>query len=612
MEGQLRSAPVPLPAPSAVDQTGDDVSPYEVPLEIRASLKKRKRKLDPLQVFGVDPAASVGSMATGAINGKFEEGYFVTVVVGTEKLSGVLYHVSAGNKAQQYASVPSLVDSIGSEENTPGMEIQLYGCKKRKEYVRKINPDAPKRTRTAYNIYFKEQRAKLNQLYPETKGLGKKVTEMWNKLSDEEKAPYIARGSQEREKYLAEHREKIRLQQSQATEEANDVGVEQTVGEHDDVAYDVSHDYHVSLDVDSDPHGGQPQVSEVDQVYQVYRPQTHVLDSELTGGHLVSEQAYEGQENEGDYPEEPVSEEDEDVDDAELQEAYEDDEDEVYPGSDNIFEAQEDGTEYHVSDKDCNVPEDNYQLHANEVSSHEPQGHSGSTTPKQQYYGQGHMYNYVPSLPQQQSEVPRGSVRMAPFEQAPYQMQDNGQVLYPHLQKGHLEASGDNPMPQQHYFTPNRYAFSQARQGQGEALGLPVSQEQGSFRRQDEGSYLPPFQQSQTMGSNIHALKVPSELAYQDRYVYPVPMPYSQMYTRPPHAYHMRFSHPQYPMQINESVALQYGHAYAAQVHQPQASVPEVAGVGTPSQVYQAQDGGHALHSQDGNLTPMFKHNANK
>lgn len=136
----------------------------------------------------VDPAASVGSMATGAINGKFEEGYFVTVVVGTEKLSGVLYHVSAGNKAQQYANVPSLVDSIGSEENTPGMEIQLYGCKKRKEYVRKINPDAPKRTRTAYNIYFKEQRAKLNQLYPETKGLGKKVTEMWNKLSDEEKA----------------------------------------------------------------------------------------------------------------------------------------------------------------------------------------------------------------------------------------------------------------------------------------------------------------------------------------------------------------------------------------------------------------------------------------
>eukprot|EP00250_Pteridium_aquilinum_P011598 c20181_g1_i1 orf=316-3120(+) len=614
VEGQLQSPPVPLPAPSPMEHTADDGSPYEVPPEMRSSLKKRKRKLDPIQVFGVDPAASLGSNATGAITGKFEEGYFVTVVVGTEKLSGVLYHVSAGNKAQQFASVPSLVDSIGSDGNAPGLEIQLYGCKKRKEYIRRKNPNAPKRTRTAYNIFFKEQRARLKQLYPESKGHGKQVIEMWNKLSENEKAPYIALGSQEREKYLAEHREKIKLQQSQVSDGAHDVGIGQTVEEHDHGAYDVSHDYHVSLDVDSDPHSAHPQMSEVEQVYQAYHvsePQTHVSESECTGGHLVSEQAYEAQENEGDYPQEPVSEEDEEDDDAELEEAYEEDEDEhVYPGSENVYEAQ-DGSEYQVSDKEGNVPEDAYHVHADEVSPHEPRVHSGMTAPKQQYYGQDHAYNYVPTLPQQQVEGPHGSVRMAPFEQMPYQMQDNGQVLYPHLQQGRPEASGDNPMPQ-HYFTQSRYPFPQAtRQGQGEALGLPVPQDQGSFRRQDEGSsYLPPFQQSQPMVSNVHARQVPSELAYQDRYAYPVPMPYPpQVYTRPPHAYPLRFPHPAYPMQMNESQALQYGHTYAAPVHQPQVSVPEVSGA-TPSQVYQAQDGGHAAHFQDGNSTPVLKHSA--
>ena len=136
--------------------------------------------------FVVDPAASVGAVATGAICGKFDEGYFVTVVVGTEKLSGVLYHISPRKKAQQFASVPSLLDGIGTEGTTTGLEIQLYG--KKKERVQKKDPNGPKRTRTGYNIYFKEQRARLKELYPGSKGLGKKVIDMWNKLPEEEKS----------------------------------------------------------------------------------------------------------------------------------------------------------------------------------------------------------------------------------------------------------------------------------------------------------------------------------------------------------------------------------------------------------------------------------------
>ena len=141
-------------------------------------------------LFAVDPASSVGTVSTGAINGKFDEGYFVSVVVGTEKLSGLLYHFSPRNKVQQFASVPSLLDGLGTGESPTGLEIQLYG-KKRKEYVRRKDLNGPKRTRTGYNIYFKEQRARLKELYPDSKGLGKKVIDMWNKLPENEKSVSI-------------------------------------------------------------------------------------------------------------------------------------------------------------------------------------------------------------------------------------------------------------------------------------------------------------------------------------------------------------------------------------------------------------------------------------
>jgi hypothetical protein len=104
--------------------------------------------------------------------------------VGSEKLSGVLYHFSPREKAQQFASVPSLLEGVGSEVTTTGLEIQIYGTKK--EHAK--DPNTRKRTRTGYNIYLKEQGARLKELYPGSKGLGKKLIEMWNKLPEEEKS----------------------------------------------------------------------------------------------------------------------------------------------------------------------------------------------------------------------------------------------------------------------------------------------------------------------------------------------------------------------------------------------------------------------------------------
>ena len=42
----------PLAAPIPLDQHPEPGSPYEVPSEMRSLLKKKKRKLDPIEVFG--------------------------------------------------------------------------------------------------------------------------------------------------------------------------------------------------------------------------------------------------------------------------------------------------------------------------------------------------------------------------------------------------------------------------------------------------------------------------------------------------------------------------------------------------------------------------------
>lgn len=603
-EGQLVTPPVPLPAPSAVEPVPEVESPYEAPAELLSTLKKRKRKLDPMQVFGVDPAASIGTVVTGAINGKSDEGYYVTVVVGTEKLSGVLYHVSTDSDNHQFAKIPSLLDGIGSEENTAGLEVQLYG-KQRREPIRKRNPNAPKRTRTGYNIYFKEQREKLKLLYPESKGLGKKVIEMWGKLPETEKSLYNARGNQEREKYLIEYREQMKSQ-PQVVETAGDAGSsEQPVGEHDHGAYYVSHDYHVSLEPESDLQSEHPQLSDMDQVYHAYHangPQSHPPDSEIPGDPLISEQAYEMQEDEGAYNQEPGSDEDEE--DAELEEAYEGEEDETAYPSEKGYE-EHDGNEYQVTEKKYSTQEGMYPFPQNEAVVQEPRTHDASLTPKQPYYGQDHAYMYAPTLPPQMVGS-QGTVHMKSMGQSPYQMQDNGKVIYPHLKPGHAEASGDAMVSQQHYLTQGRYAYATVKGGQ-EALGLPTPQEQAAFHRQDEtASYSAPFHQNQGVASGIQTRQVPPEQAYQERYAYPIHFPHAQMYARPsPQGYPVRFPHSPYPMPWSESQAMQYGHVYAPQIHQPQApqihqpqaSVPEVSGVVSASQVYQAQDGGHAYQA---------------
>ena len=77
---------------------------------------------------------------------------------------------------------------MGRDLDPVETEVQLY--KNRKQHACKSNHAnaPPRRTKTGYNIFLKEQRARLLELNYESKGLGKKVIEMWSKLPEDEKA----------------------------------------------------------------------------------------------------------------------------------------------------------------------------------------------------------------------------------------------------------------------------------------------------------------------------------------------------------------------------------------------------------------------------------------
>lgn len=143
--------------------------------------------------FAVNPAEAIGSTVIGAIEGKIEYGYLVTMVVGGEKLKGVLYHVPPGNKGPQFASLPGLLNSMNAEL-TAGGEMQTRRKRRRKEEMPKKDPNAPRPNRTGYNFFFAEQRQRLKALHPDKdREISRMIGEAWNGLSEEEKLVSPAR-----------------------------------------------------------------------------------------------------------------------------------------------------------------------------------------------------------------------------------------------------------------------------------------------------------------------------------------------------------------------------------------------------------------------------------
>jgi len=70
-------------------------------------------------------------------------------------------------------------------------------------------PGAPKRAVTPYIAFFAAKRSQILKDKPELKfgEVGALIAQMWNGLSDEEKAPYVKIAEQDKERYAQERAE---------------------------------------------------------------------------------------------------------------------------------------------------------------------------------------------------------------------------------------------------------------------------------------------------------------------------------------------------------------------------------------------------------------------
>ncbi|KAF8402100.1 hypothetical protein HHK36_013052 [Tetracentron sinense] len=201
------------PSPTPVSTQGL-VEPVLPSPEVQAATTQKRRKSTGEFFPGASPSSSVGSPVIGVIDGKFESGYLVTVTVGTEKLRGVLYHSPEYPPSQ----VPQYSGIVGnnSTKDPAAMGVQRRRRRKKSE-MRKRDPAHPKPNRSGYNFFFAEQHARLKLLHPEKdREISKMIGNLWNNLTETQKAVYQEQGVKDKERYKSEmevYRERLKTGQ---------------------------------------------------------------------------------------------------------------------------------------------------------------------------------------------------------------------------------------------------------------------------------------------------------------------------------------------------------------------------------------------------------------
>lgn len=115
----------------------------------------------------------------GIINGKFDNGYFVTVTVGSEIFHGVLFNMPPLEAASTSLAIPN---------NAIVPYVAPRPQRRRRRGKRNRDPGHPKPNRSAYNFFFAEKHSKLKLLYPQReREFSKMIGESWNKLTQEER-----------------------------------------------------------------------------------------------------------------------------------------------------------------------------------------------------------------------------------------------------------------------------------------------------------------------------------------------------------------------------------------------------------------------------------------
>nr|XP_043629057.1 high mobility group B protein 10 [Erigeron canadensis] len=111
----------------------------------------------------------VGGQVSGTIDNRFEQGYIVTVDLGTEKLSGFLYHL------------PS--DSPAPSHGTHNM------------YQLALREPSPEPDVSGYDMFFTEHYIRLKPLYHGQENvIRKRIQVLWSTLTEEEKQVYQEKG----------------------------------------------------------------------------------------------------------------------------------------------------------------------------------------------------------------------------------------------------------------------------------------------------------------------------------------------------------------------------------------------------------------------------------
>lgn len=131
-------------------------------------------------------APLTGSSVVGVIDGKFDNGYLVTVTIGSEQLKGVLYQAPQ-NPADEIQPSQSVVSNVN--ENATTSTGVLRRRRRKKCEMKKRDPAHPKPNRSGYNFFFAEQHARLKPLYPgKDRDISRMIGESWNKLNESDRA----------------------------------------------------------------------------------------------------------------------------------------------------------------------------------------------------------------------------------------------------------------------------------------------------------------------------------------------------------------------------------------------------------------------------------------
>ncbi|EXB88223.1 High mobility group B protein 9 [Morus notabilis] len=137
----------------------------------------------------------------GTIEGKFDCGYLVTVKLGSEILSGVLYHPEDEGPSTP-VSVPQCSNALVPYTGKP-----RHSRRKRRS-KRRGDPNYPKPNRSGYNFFFAEKHYKLKALFPNReREFTKMIGESWSNLSPEERMVYQNIGLKDKERYRRELKE---------------------------------------------------------------------------------------------------------------------------------------------------------------------------------------------------------------------------------------------------------------------------------------------------------------------------------------------------------------------------------------------------------------------